>query len=313
MGTGGAVPARKADKVSNYVAVNRAEAQGAGALVWWTINGSVKCQALEDAWALRVDLDPDLLMKRPTPGAALRRALGRQVRSTPDGKILLSSLGEENAYALVRQTVNGFDGEPEHVTLLKARLAGDDGDQLDLVVLADCPDHVHAAVRGDYEVNLTTFSGDEISSWFSGVLLPAFDAVSLRRGGGMWFVPATQLNLWYQAVDAVRDISGHQIYKMPALSTEAEAVEGILVALASEAEEAARLVEEEIMADDIGVRGLKNRVARLDRVTAKVVAYEGMLGANLQTLRDRLDGLNAQMAAAIFTAEAAKDATQEAA
>lgn len=58
------------------------------------------------------------------------------------------------------------------------------------------------------------------------------------------------------------------------------------------------------------MRGLKTQVGKLDAVLGKVTQYEAMLGTNLNTLRDRLEALNAQMAAAIFTAEAAKDAAE---
>lgn len=300
---------------TGFVAVNKVESQGAGAIVWWKINGYTECEALDKAWEQRVDLDPELLMNRPTPGAALRRALASQVRTTKEGKVTLSSLGEENAYALVRETVSGFDSEPEHTTLLKVRLVKGANDEVSLEMLVHpaAPKGLGNEVASDYQRNLDTFSGTEISSWFSMVVLPAFNAVSLRDQGGMWFVPATHLDLWYQAVAAVREVSGHQVFKIPALSTEAEAVAGILDAIACEALKAAQDVEDEILSTEMSATKLKNRVAKMDAVTAKVTAYETMLGANLETIRARLEGLNAQMAAAIFTAEAAKDATEEAA
>ncbi len=296
---------------TDYVAVNKVEAAGAGAIVWWKINGYTECEALNAAWHQRVDLDPELLMNRPTPGAALRRALASHARTNADGRQLISSLGEENAYAVVLETADGTD--VHHQTLLKVRLrlgevAEGDSLQLAMTIMDGCPKHIAGEIQSDFERNLATYSGTEISQWFSNVLLPRFKAVSLRDQGGMWFVPAPYLDLWYQAVEAVREVSAHQVYKIPALSTEADAVAGILDALAAEALDEATKMEAKIMDTTLGVRALKNQVSRLDEVTAKVVAYEAMLGTNLDTLRARLDGLNAQMAAAIFTAEAAKDA-----
>ncbi len=295
---------------TGFVAVNKTEAQGAGAIVWWKINGYTECEALDKAWAARVDLDPELLMAHPTPGAALRRALGGQARTNQAGKILMSSLGEENAYALVRETADGKD--VHHHTLLKVRLdeavLADGHPTLAMTIDEHCPRGMEGEIISDYQRNLHTFSGTEISSWFSMTLLPTFRAVSLRDQGGMWFVPAAYLDLWYQAVDAVRSVSGHQVFKIPALSTEADAIAGILDALASEAQKQAQEMEDKIINENLGVRALKNQVAKLEGVTQKVTQYEAMLGTNLDTLRARLEALNVQMAAAIFTAEAAKDA-----
>lgn len=309
----------------SYVAVTgQSQVEGAGAIVWWKVNGTIECKALAEAWEKRVDLDPELLKNPPTPGAALRRALARHAKATKvggkKGKLIVSGLGEDNAYAIVHETTpeEGFEGEPVHETFLKVRLYEHDASSatpgrigLDMLVYPGCPQHIPTQVQADYEANLTTFSGTEISEWFSLDLLPAFHAVSLRKQGGMWFVPATHLALWYDAVGAVREVSGHQIYKIPAYSTDADSVEGILDALAEEALEEAQKMEDEILATDMTPAKLRNRVSKLEQVTAKVVSYENMLGAKLPKLTERLESLNAQMAAAIFTAEAAKD--QEAA
>lgn len=296
----------------NIIAVNRTDVQGAGAIVWWKISGHTEVKALTEAWTKRVDLDPDLLMNDPTPGAALRRALACHAHTVPDGRQLVSGLGDENSYAIVRETPDGQD--VHHKTLLKARLAqaAGEGPVVYLWDHDDAPRNMAFNIQQTYRANLTTFSGQDVSNWFATTLLPAYNAVSLREQGGMWFVPRTHLALWREAVAAIREVSGHQVFEIPALSTEHEAIAGILDAIASEAETAATKLEDELLNDDgsLGVRALKSRATKLDGVANKVTSYENMLGVSLDNLRNRLEKLNAVVAAAIFTAEAAKDAEE---
>lgn len=289
----------------NLIAVNK-DIEGTGAIVWWKVSGTTNVAALNAAWGERVDLDPDLLMKVPTPGAALRRALASHVHAAPGGgRYLCSSLGEENAYALVHETADGVD--THHTQLLKVRLGarGDvESDQLTMTVLDGCPVGLPIQIKQDYTANRETFSGSDISSWFANVLLPAFAAVSLRDQGGMWFVPRTHLTLWSQACEALRQVSLHQMFRVRALSTDPEDIAGILDAVASEAAEAAQRMEDKLLNDDLGVRALRSQAAKLDGVISKVQGYESMLDTNLTTIRSRLGVLNAQLAAAILTAEA---------
>lgn len=296
----------------SYVAVN-GEIEGTGAIVWWKVAGATNVKALNAAWAERVDLDPDLLMKDPTPGAALRRALASHARSLPNGgRMLVSGLGEENAYALVIETADGSD--VHHQQVLKVRLGarGDvDAGHVSMTVLDGCPKSLPEIIQQDFKANLETFSGTDISSWFAMVVLPAFRAVSLREQGGMWFVPRTHLGLWLQACDAIREVSGHQMFRIRALSTDPEDIAGILDAVATEAADAAQKMEDKLLNEDLGVRALKSQAAKLDAVISKVTGYESMLDTQLTSIRSRLDQLNAQMAAAILTAEAAKDAAAQ--
>lgn len=292
----------------SYVAVN-GEIEGTGAIVWWKVSGATNVKALNAAWIARVDLDPELLMKDPTPGAALRRALASHVHSASGGgRYLMSSLGEENAYALVHETADGSD--VHHKQLVKVRLGarGDvDHDKISMTVLDGCPKGLPETIQQDFKSNLETFSGTDISGWFAMTVLPALHAVSLRDQGGMWFVPRTHLVLWTQACDAIREVSGHQMFRIRALSTDPEDIAGILDAVATEAADAAQKMEDKLLNEELGVRALRSQAAKLDAVIGKVTGYESMLDTSLTTIRSRLDMLNAQLAAAILTAEAQKD------
>lgn len=282
-----------------YVAVEHG-AKGAGAIVWWKISGPTMVAALSATWA-DMGLNEDLLMSPPTPGDALRRALAIHARTTKAGKQLVSSTGVENHYVVVLETPNATQDDVDHETIAKASVDKQDG------LTVSGAYRITDVLRADYVANLTTFNGEQISQWLSGTLLPAINAVSLRVGGGLWFVPATHLEQWRTMVGVIQAVSAHVVFSIPALSTEREAIAGILDALSTEADQAAQKMEDELINQDLGPKALQNRMARLELVTLKVQSYEEMLGTSMETLRARLDHLNAQMAAAILTAQMSDD------
>jgi hypothetical protein len=275
------------------------DATNAGATCWWRLSGEVSRAALATTWAA-ASLDEDLLPAGATPGAALRRAL----RDFQKARQLVRPLDQDLTFAIVREDV--VDKRPVNAVLLNVEMGKDDE-----LVIADPEGYAgHAplaeALRAAYAHALTTYDTNDVSNWMANQLLPRVNAVSLRDRGGFYFIPATTIDQWRTMVRAVRSVSSHKVYELPAMACD-EAVDAVLDAVTREAEAEAVKMEDRLINEDLSPRALRNQVAKLDKLAGKLTSYEDLLGGHMTTLQARLEALNAQMAAAIFTAEAKQD------
>lgn len=293
-------------KLNNVIAVE--EGMEAGAITWWKMRGDVSCEKLTSAWK-EAGFSDELLPWANTPGIALSRAL----RKHGKGRQLVRPLDETSSYAIVEETA--LRGELTHRTVLSVKIGADAKLVFGGSTAVNTPDltphdyrvQMRVEIETDYAHALTTYDHSDVSGWISGRLLPYVSAISLRPAGGVYFVPAGHaVETWRRMVETLRSVSQHDVYEVAALHTRT-AVTAILAAVTREAEDAAVEMEVELIEKDLGVRALRNRVAKLDAITGKVSAYEGLLGSTLDELRARLEALNVQMAAAIFSTEAAAD------
>jgi len=282
--------------IKNVIAVK--DSEDAGCISWWRLSGDINKQALEDAWTAE-GLPEDLLCIRSTPAAALAAALF----SVSEKRLMKRSTDKAGEFAMVRETAK--DGQLTYAEECRAFL--DDDDQL--IVRGSNMDACHK-IRAAFEYQMSVHGAYEVSQWLAGRVLPELDALSLRDKGGIYFVPKHRLDLWRTVVKALRQVSSHAVFEVAAMRTE-EAVVAILDAVEREAAALAEEMERELIEADLSVRALRNRVGKLETVAGKVSTYEALLGSNLDKLRERLESLNAQMAAAILTAEAKIDAEAE--
>ncbi len=295
-------------KVTNVMAVQ--DSKEAGAVCWWRLSGVMEHDTTRAVWET-LGLDMDLLPNAVTPAMALRRATYYYNK----GRVLARSIGKGAGYALVQESVDD-ELNVHYRTLMSARLVAREDDNVVLTFVpgddGEVNEKLAAEIRARYERALATYSVDDISDWMANTLLPWVGAVGLRDRGGIYFVPRTAIGTWRNMVTAIREVSSHQVFEMPALSS-AEAVDAILDAVSREAQELAEKMEQELIEDDLGVNALKHRAGKIDKALSKVGKYENLLGTSLDTLRARMETLSAQMAAALFTAEAQANAETEAA
>jgi len=284
--------------IKNVVAVESTE--GAGAVTWWRLSGDIEKQALEDAWT-RNGLPDDLLRIRSTPAAALATACA----SVAERRLLRRTTDAEGEFAMVRETV--VSGKLVYQEECRGHLDDDDN----LVTEGD-NETLREKIAANYAYQAGVHDGYLVSQWMAGVLIPALDALSLRDKGGIYFIPAARMELFRTIVTAIREVSNHKVFEIAAMRTE-EAVAAILDAVEREASALIEKVEDEMINGEPTVRVLRNRIATLDETAQKVSTFEDLLGSGLDKLRARMEGLNAQMAAAIMTIEAKVDAALEAA
>lgn len=261
----------------------------AGALVYWRLEGSLDPQELEVLWA-KAELPAGLLPAPPAPSTALQRAM----KGLTSKRTLVRPLDGRGALALVAERADKDDLE-HHVTL-KVRL-----DAANRPIFEPAEHKLAPMIREEYDRQLDLCSAQDIGTWLC-VVVRKFDGVGLREGGGFYYIPADQLARWDAAVAAIRRISAHQLFQIPAMRSD-EAVAAILDALEQEATTEAKRMEDELASATLGGRALTGRVSHCEAVEAKIGRYEALLGGSLETLRARLETLRGALAVAAIQAD----------
>ncbi len=273
---------------TNVIAIRDIEQRkDAGAIVMWRLDGAVDEQVLRAAWDA-AGLDAKLLHLSVPPTTALRRA-AMELRSA---HVLVRPLHGETGWAVVSEE----EDEDSHLsyTVGQEITMGPDGM---LQFSEACSEEFEERIARAYLEHLTQLSSLDISSWLARLVVSAFKAVALRDGGGVYFIPADFLDGWHKVVKALQSVSTHRLFEIPALHSD-DAVEMILASVLEEANKRAEHLEEELASGKLGARALATRAESCSAITAKVAFYEELLGVTAGKMRERLEMLNADIAAA---------------
>lgn len=277
-------------KTVNVVAITEAM-QEAGAIVWWRLSGDVPADTLRAAM-VEAGFGEEQAPDNPTVPTALRRTL-MELRNR-DRLVIPRNNGKGWAVVAVKD-----EGDDDLAFDQELNVQVDAVGRLQMLP-ADHP--LQGQIKNAFDANLEHLAPEDISTWLVGMAYEA-QAVPLRDGGGIYFVPKTKLADWRKLVGVLRSISQHAVYEIPALRSD-EAVSAILAAIEREAETEALAMEEALADDNLGPRALHGRASRCDAVEQKVAAYEELLGTKLDSLRGRLDKLRAKIAHAAMAAQA---------
>jgi len=283
----------------------------AGAVVYWSLRGSLDVSALTQVWE-DAELPPEILLHPPSPDAALSRA----VRTLASPRTLVRPLEGRKGYALVHERAKGDD--LEHVVGLSVRLDAvgrlqflchKHGNWLSLGrdTFGDTAALKQAqAVQAAYDQALGEAAPEDVGGWLVRIALKYLDGVGLRDAGGFYYIPPAHVASWESVKRAVRAVSSHKLQQIDAMRSE-DVVDAVLDAVDEEAQVFVEKTFSEL-ADEMGVRALRTRVKRAEQVEAKVRRYEGLLGMRLEKLRERVGECQAAVAAAILRAEAETEA-----
>lgn len=283
----------------------------AGLITFIRMRGDTSYYALAEAWEA-AGLDEDLLLTRPSDTVACRRACSKQ--KGPNLIVRpLHRKDEPNGWALVKErTDTTVHHEPTLHVLPNAigRLGFETPNDLAKVTPdehGDEQERLAFDVNADYQFYLENVVNTDVSAWFV-KLCQYLHALTLRDTGGFYFIPAHNVATWERMVSAIREATQHDIGLIPAMRTE-EAVRSILSSLEHEAETEAQSMFEEIGEGALGKRALETRANRCDSLRLKVAEYEKLLGVSMQSLNDRLNDLQASLAAATMVATSDDNAT----
>lgn len=283
--------------MANVVAVTE-HMEEAGAIVLWHLSGEMDGEVLKAGWAMQ-GLDENMLPEMPSVELALRRTANqykgphRLVRTLPNcgGYAIVDEVveGGKLTYRQVFDFMNSGDGIS--VTVYDEQALIDAGGV--------------AQATNLFERTKAMLNHQDASYWLSR-LVRNVDSISLRDRGGVYFVPRNRLEEWRAYVAAIRASSSHMVYEIPALRSD-EAVAAIIDSLTRESEDEAIAIEAELENGDLGGRAIKTRGERCEAMSRKVASYEQLLGRGLDTLRERLERLQANVAAAALASSAPEE------
>lgn len=277
--------------VGKFIAVPSLPSETAGAIVLWRLSGEVNYTALAAEWEKR-GLDARLLPALPSPTVALHRA----VEGQRGPRRLVRPLGGRNGWAVVAEKAEEDDLDYSIQTRVKL-------DTAHRIVIDPAEGEMAVSLRAAFDHYLDTLVLGDISEWLCDRVV-GLHAVPLRDTGGVYFIPRSSVADWQRMASALEAASDCVCHEIAALQT-AEAVECILDAVAQEVENEAAAMEKEI--NDLGERGLRNRMEHCEKVEAKIELYEGLLGAKQEALHERLTRLKASIGAAILKAGSADE------
>jgi len=264
--------------VQNIIAV-QGHIEEAGAIVWWRLNGGLNHVDLAETWKA-LGLKEELLPTIPSLESCLRRVVqGHQrkhyrARPTKVGWVFIEEMEAETGDDLM------------HRTDLKVRIEGD-------VVVCDPPAHsLSVALQAETNFQRSELAAQDAGSWLVS-LVRRLEAVPLRDGGGVYFIPRGNLEIWHAMVGAVRKVSAHTISEVRALKSD-EAVAAITDAINRDAEQVFKTISDEIQAHmsgeaPLGERAVETRQQKLRDLSTKLETYERLLGTRLGAMRDRME------------------------
>jgi hypothetical protein len=286
--------------LTDIVAVEGSEA--AGAIVYWQLSGSVDLQDLTDALGtLTVIGAPP---SAPSMEVVLQRAAQQAVSSK---RQMVRPLDKRGSYAFVEESVDGQSALKYNQRLtMRVEKAGLDQPPY-AVVLAHDPE-ADEPLQAQVYANVNVFKGlltaSDVSSWLLHVM-EQVHGVGLRDRGGIYFIPNDCLALWRPLIAALRTVSDHKVFEIPAMRTE-EAVEAILTAVRRDAE-AALAEMEAYLAGETSTKGLNAIDRRLEEVRVKAAHYAQLLGVQLPDLQAKIVTLTGAAQAARIVRDVAAE------
>lgn len=266
------------------VAVHGLPDGSCGRLVFWKLDGNVDERALEQAWAA-AGLNPKLRPRAPSPKQALRRALGEL-----EGKRRLVRPLDGGGYAVVDERDGG--GALEYSTRFHVNLDAAGRPATSNAFPGAGGDD--ALLRAVHESMLHTLAPVDVSSWLCD-MAAHHDGVALRDGGGIYFIPARQVASWNLVVGALRSVSAHKVYAVPALRSD-QAVEAIMDALADEVGAAVEAIQRDLDGGDLGERAKQTRLGRAAELERKLGEFERLFDRRQEGLHQQLEQLRGHIA-----------------
>lgn len=284
----------------DYMIVNEASDDLAGATVCWSLTGDVNRTAFAEQ-LLAVSLEKHT-PEPHSPEVALRRA-ATVLRSK---RRLIRPL-KKGAWAVVDEQVQTSGGELG-VTLKHWTGPTITLDKIGRPKLTNATAEEAKLVKDAYEYQLDALTTEDLSQWLI-AQVERLGGVAMRRSGGFYYLPPRSMPEWRRIMSAVTGAhEGHAMYKVPTVRMTKDGARLILDSVKAEIEAEILSIGQEVISGELGVLALETRANRTDRLIAKATEYEVLLGSQLTHTQQALDKLRADVVAAKLAAEADEEA-----
>ncbi len=249
--------------------------EGAGALIWWTLNGSIEWARLEQAW-VAAGLRKEDCPAAPSPSLALRLAAQSQAHTKRlarrfEDSWVLADEGADEAADGTRQ----WKATPVCTVRLRDPQGSD--------VTWEGDDHVGAMVRAHYHAALVDWPATSVSTWLPTYIGSRCAGITMRECGGVYYIPPAAVPALQQIRQVLESLGGHRMVVIQVLKTDA-AVDAILSSLATDTEAAIAAA----LKDCTTPRKASHRVALLNALRLRLESYEGLLGRKHEEIEEKL-------------------------
>jgi hypothetical protein len=261
-----------------------------GAIVYWTMSGTVAVDALAAEWAT-AGLPAEWLPKLPSPKEALRRVC----LELAEAHVIVRK-HKNGGWIIVAERWEPGSDKPAYDPGVRYYLDANDE------IVVEGESHHTEPVRTAYAAARTSLASRDFSSWVVGLCGGPLGAVLLRETGGIYFVPQPAMAQFQRAKAAIMAASAHQVYEIPAVKS-AESATAIFAAIQREVADAIANLETDLALDTIRGRTLLERIRTVNTLALKVGVYERLFAAPCGTAVAQLAGL----AARLRTAAESKD------
>ena len=286
-------PSRHISSLERLRTVLQGAGEHLGDMVWWALSdASLKRSDLERIWQA-AGLGVELLPEPPTPEKALRLAVRSAQLGQSDHLIRAAKDSEgELIYAVVREERLG-EGVLAHRQEARVILEKTGG-----TVSSDMPSHPLAqAVLDAFSCSRNTHTADDVRRTLVKTLR-TYSAVTLREGGGVYWVPRTFAAQLRQLEQAVRELGSSQLYVVPIHQTAATSKTLGAVAKGSLEAELAALKEEleefKAVPPDRPAT-LERRLETFDQLRSRGQLYRDILQVEVDDLEEHLDAMAASI------------------
>lgn len=272
---------------NGILAVDESNADVAGAISYWRLEGATDLQALTDAWVAaglpRKQL-PQPVSEKTALGRAFR-TLSRRIDDTRQWNTFRAPSG----HWVLLEIAADPQGNVTTTQIGKARHTVKDGIQIEADPFVSRT--LHAAISAEQQALATT----DVSGWLVD-LAEKHSGVSMRDSGGVYFVPRHHMDFWRRAASVVESLAGcnHRVFRIPALRS-AEAVEAILEAVVTEANRVAATLLADLTSEDTdntpGDRGLATRAVQASAMLDKITSYEKLTGRALPQIMSKMQAV----------------------
>jgi hypothetical protein len=277
-----------------FVVATEADVDSAGAQTYWSLGGEAnRDQLVAEATVRGISIMPRLVEPETAIGRAVACLKGKRriVRSIRKGKFAVV----EEELDVSRDKLKHWEGPTIEL------------DKVGRPIFEGATTEEAQQVRDAYAQALDALDTNDISQWLL-TGLERMNAVGLRKTGGIYYVPPAFMPSWRKFAEVLKIVApACTVYFIPTVRMTADGARAILDSLTFEVEEAANKLTEKVVSGELGVRGLDNRAADSAALLAKVSQYEMLVGSRLEKLRNVINKLDLDVAAAKLACEAMED------
>lgn len=268
------------------------DVQGAGAMTFWTLRGSVTHSSLKNEW-LKQGLHEDLLLDAPSNEVLLRRA----VDDLASGGLFVETVKSTGELALVFK--DEIDGLPQYTPMAKWKLSDDKQQPVPVQTFsADGDTSLHEIVTSTFLNNLGRVTSNDVSVWLTRLTTAMSGVVARPDTGGIYFIPPFTIASWRKVKAVLAAVTQHRIFNIPMLKND-EAIETIFFSTMQEMSKTIAALDKELEnADNKREDGLKTQAEKAATAKAKLARLEAFMGRTMPEISDKLETLRAGLFAA---------------